>query len=170
MYAVEHEFGIPAGYAPERRQSPRVAGPARVHLELAAWLLAHEMSDAGGGLAIGDAAERVCQKLLDRMSRLITPSGCRALLSRALHLVGADFAFLRGIEPGSLAQPYLEGIGRSAQSTDAGQVQRGIAALLGTLIELVALFIGEYLTGRLLREVWPDLPVPEPSRPPRTVQ
>lgn len=155
-----------AQYTPERRLVPRLIAPAPVHLERARWLLAREMGDAQDALRIAEAAERTCQKLLDRLAKVITPSGCQALLSRALRLARADFRFLSETEPGHTAGAYLEGLRKRAEGVDQGQVDRGLAALLGTLMELTALFIGEYLMGRMLLEVWPDLPVHEPSQSP----
>lgn len=160
MTAATHDNGRVHAVEP-----PRSGGPVEAHLELARWLLAQEMSDARDTLAVSAAAEQACQQLLERLARLITPNGCRALLSRALHLARADFKFLRGIEPGQTAGRYLEGLSKSADGTDAGQVRTGLTSLLGTLIGLVALFIGEHLMARLLLEVWPNLPVLEPPQP-----
>src|ERR1700674_2888492 len=147
-------------------EQPRSGGPAEAHLELARWLLAHEMTgDARDTLAVTEAAEQACQKLLKRLARLITPNGCRALLSRALHLARPDYKFLRGIEPEPTPGTYLAGLHKRAEGTDAVQVHAGLASLLGTLIDLVALFIGEHLMARLLLEVWPDLPVLQATQP-----
>jgi hypothetical protein len=171
MQAIDQQqSGLSSTYPGERRQSPRLSGPPRIYLELARWLLAQEMTGTEGALSVPDAAEQACQKLLDRLGKLITPSGCHALLARSLHLAQADFQFLRAIQPGSTPGAYLEGLRQRAEGTDPGQVQRGLAALLGILMELVALFIGDYLTGRLLREIWPDLPVLVPTQPIRTVE
>jgi hypothetical protein len=165
MHAVDqHRVAVPNFSTPDRRLQSRLVGPAHVHLEMAQWLLAREMSDARDMLGVSEAAERACRKLLDRLARLITPSGCQALLSRALHLAQADFRFLRGIQPKVTAGTYLEGLSESAEGTDPGQVHRGLVSLLGTLMELIALFIGEYLMGRMLLEVWPDLPAGDPTR------
>ncbi len=38
-------------------------------------------------------------------------------------------------------------------------------ALLGTLIALLVSFIGEDLTFRVLRDVWPELPMVQPVQP-----
>jgi hypothetical protein len=103
--------------------------------------------------------------LLDRLAKLITPSGCRALLARALYLASSDFRFLRGIQSDTNSGTYLGGLRQSAEGTDPGQVSRGLASLFGTLIELVALFIGDYLAGHVLREIWPEIPALEPTQP-----
>ncbi len=148
-------------------QSGRAHGVEQheLHVELARWLIAHEMSAAGDMLAEPEAAERACRKLLDRLARLITPRGSQALLSRALYLARADFTFLRGIEHVSTAETYVEGLARSADGTDPGQVHRGLTTLLGTLIGLVALFVGEQLMTRMLLEIWPAAPLLKATQP-----
>ncbi|HLZ31267.1 MAG TPA: hypothetical protein VKV73_28455 [Chloroflexota bacterium] len=164
LHEVGQYFDAPSHPPPpERRRAPRRSAPPPVYLELAKWLLTRESSDVDSAVSVPEAAERVCQKLLERLAKLITPSGCHALLARALHLACEDFRFLRGIQPESTAGTYLGGLMRSAEGTDPGQVHRGLAWLLGTLLELVALFIGDYLTRRMLREIWPDVPVLEPA-------
>lgn len=152
-------------YTPERRKVPRLPGPARVYLEMAQWLLAREMRESTAILTVPEAAERAFRKLLDHLARLITPSGCQALLLRALHLTQSDFRFLRATGPGLTTGAYFHALGKRAEGTDPEQVQRGLAALLGTLMELTALFVGDYLLGRLVLEVWPDMPIREPSHP-----
>jgi hypothetical protein len=129
------------------------------HLDVAGWLIAHEVSAAGDALAEPEAAERACRKLLERLGKLITPRGCQALLARALYLTRADYTFLQGIEPGSTAETYIDGLPGCADGIAPDQVHRGLVALLGTLIGLVALFIGEHLMARLLLEVWSDAPL-----------
>jgi len=152
-------------HSPERRRRPRSLGPAPVHLETAQWLLALETRNAEDVLGVADAAERACQKFLDRLARLITPSGCQALLSRALYLAQADFQFLAGIDRDLAAAAYLDGLRHRAEGADPRLVHRALAALLGTLIELTALFIGVYVLWRLLLEVWPELPMPDHLQP-----
>jgi hypothetical protein len=45
------------------------------------------------------------------------------------------------------------------------EARKGLVSVLGILLDLLVAFIGEDLTLRLEREVWPDLPLSEPSRP-----
>ncbi|MDQ6669795.1 MAG: hypothetical protein M3069_03445 [Chloroflexota bacterium] len=129
------------------------------HMELARWLITYELSGAGDVQAESEAAERACRKLLDRLARLITPLGCRTLLSRALYLARVDFPFLPGVEPGVATETLASEIGKSAAGIDRAQVHIGLITLLGTLIGLVALVIGDQLMSRLLLEVWPNMPV-----------
>ena len=48
---------------------------------------------------------------------------------------------------------------------EAGEARMGLVAVIGTLLDLLVRFIGADLTLRLVREVRPDLPLREPSRP-----
>ncbi|MGI9149358.1 MAG: hypothetical protein ACR2IK_22885 [Chloroflexota bacterium] len=122
------------------------------------------MSNAERSHTEPDAAERACQKLLDRLAKLITAQGSQALVSRALHLTRAEFPFLQRLEPGVTGEPFVRGLATSAEGTESGQVHAGLNTLLGTLIGLVALFIGEHLMARLLLEVWPDATTPEATQ------
>jgi hypothetical protein len=143
------------------------AGTSRVsviHADLASWLLAKEIGaelDACGQAA---AAERVCQKLSRRLSRLVSPTGSQAILSRALHLARAEFAFLEGVRVGTPPEACLVGLGGRVSNNDAGEAARGLLAVLGLLLDLLVGFIGGDLTFRLVREVWPDLPLLAPGR------
>jgi hypothetical protein len=130
------------------------------HLQLANWLLAQEMSDPADLPGVTDAAEHVLQKLLRRLAKLITPIGCQALLSRALHLSRADYPFLGELHAGVTDDAWLEGLHHSVESLDPLEARAGLAALLGTLIGLIMLFIGEDLTWRLFLELGWEVPMP----------
>jgi hypothetical protein len=155
----QHQLEVPTVYALAAHPSAGLDAPAQISLDLARWVLAWETRDARETSAVTTAAERACQKLLERLARLITPNGCQALMSRAVHLARVDFAFLAEVEPGTTASAYVKGLATSGAGLDVELVGRGVASLLARLMELVALFIGDYLTGRVLREVWPELPV-----------
>ena len=45
------------------------------------------------------------------------------------------------------------------------QAYAGFVAVLGTLIALLVSFIGEDLTSRVLRDVWPELPMVQLVQP-----
>jgi hypothetical protein len=133
---------------------------------LAAWLLARESEgevELDGLLA---AAERVCEKLAPRLSQLVSTAGTRALLARSLHVARAKFPFLEGVRVGAPSEPRLlrfcDGI-YAVERSEAGQALRAILAIL---LNLLVGFIGADLTLALVREVWPDLPVPNPGARP----
>lgn len=117
------------------------------------------------GLRPSAAAERVCQKLSRRLSRLVSPAGSQAILSRALHLARINFPFLEGVLAGRPPEACLEGLDERLQDVGSSEASAGLHAVLGAMLDLLVGFIGEDLTVRLVREVWPNLPVQEPARP-----
>lgn len=110
------------------------------------------------------AAERVFEKLSLRLAQLITPVGSEALLKRAVHLSRAEFPFLGGV-PAAPTQSLIEGLRETVVTVEPSQADEGLVSVLGTLVGLLVSFIGEDLTFRLLRDVWPAVPM---SPPPAT--
>jgi hypothetical protein len=98
----------------------------------------------------------VCEKLRPQLATLMGNAGYRALLWRALALASAEVPWLRAVHvkpDGALGG--LEEI-HPQLSSDALLVGR--VALLAQLLSLLVEFIGENLTQRLAREVWPEGP------------
>jgi hypothetical protein len=99
-------------------------------------------------------AVRVSEKLRVSLTRFVGPDGFTALMRRALALARADVPSLQSAK--ITAEGRLEGI--EEQPVDAqNNVEAGIAITAHLLVLLVA-FIGEPLTLRLMRDVWPDAP------------
>ncbi len=126
------------------------------HQELARWLLAHEMDDRPDLKTSVEGAERVTTKLSAGMTLLVSSDGYRALLGRALFLARAEYPVLDGVRVGT-AGVYLEGLRETGGAYDA------LVALLAHVIALLARFIGDDLTGNLIRQRWPDAPLGAPS-------
>jgi hypothetical protein len=135
------------------------------HADLASWLLAHEIGVDANTLGLAAAAERVCGKLSRRLSRLVSPAGSQAILSRALHLARTEFPFLQEVRAETGTEVCLVGLGEHMNDIDVAEARLGVLAVLGTLIGLLDGFVGEDLTLRVVREVWPALPLYEPGRP-----
>ena len=125
---------------------------------LAGWLLTREAGPGANPQRLAEATERVLQKLGPGLSRLATPSGSQALLSRALHVARAAFPFLQGVGVAASPDFRLEGLGEHVVDLDAAEVASGLQALLGVLLDLVIGLIGEDLTIAVVRGAWPDLP------------
>ncbi|HUH07689.1 MAG TPA: hypothetical protein VML96_07775 [Egibacteraceae bacterium] len=123
---------------------------------MAHWLLAGELGDRQGLTAEADAAEAVCRKLTHRLARLVTFAGCQALLVRALRLTSADYPFLEGIRPGSSPESCLEGLREGVEGLEPARAREGMAMVLASLLWLITTFIGDEITLRLVRDVWPD--------------
>lgn len=96
---------------------------------------------------------RVIEALRRPLSTLAGVGGFRALLARALALTEPRFPGLGAVQ----VQPdgSLEGLTEPGTNHDG---EAGIV-LIAQLLGLLAAFIGESLTLRILLDVWPDLTV-----------
>jgi hypothetical protein len=148
----------------DERDAARMSRGSVAHADLASWLLAKEIGAEANASDQSAAAERVCQKLSQRLSRLFSSAGSQAILSRALHLARAEFAFFEGVHAGTPPEACLVGLSEHVRDVEAGEAGKGLVAVLGLLLDLLVGFIGEDLTFRLVREVWADLPLLAPER------
>jgi hypothetical protein len=126
--------------------------------DLARWLLDEEMGDGRGSEALLEAADRVCRKLSGRLARLVTVVGYRALLGRAVHLSGSEFPFLRGVRARDTEDGCFDGLREKAEGVEPAMLRAALRTVFGSVIELLTTFIGEDLTTRLVRDVWPCAP------------
>ena len=83
--------------------------------------------------------------------------GFTALLSRALSLASAEVPWLRAAHVDS--DGSLQGLNELEAQPDPEEIFEGSVVLLAQLLGLLAVFIGENLTLRLMRELWPKLPL-----------
>jgi nicotinic acid phosphoribosyltransferase len=97
----------------------------------------------------------VVEKLRPNLATLLGKLGFRALLSRALALTTSEIAWLRAVHV--KADGSLEGLHELEAQLDPEEIAEGTVVLLAQLLGLLVLFIGESLTLRLVRDVWPKL-------------
>jgi hypothetical protein len=97
----------------------------------------------------------VGEKLRPQLATLMGNVGFRALLSRALALANAEVPRLRAVRV--KADGSFEGLAELGAHVDLDEIFEGRVVLLAQLLGLLAAFIGEDLTLRLVREVWPKL-------------
>lgn len=135
-----------------------VSAVQRSHRDLAWWLLTQELGDDERAAAYADAAERACQKLGARLSRLVTFAGWQALLARALHLARAGIPVLDGVRPGHTPDVGLDGLHARLDGAEPTHACEIVTTLLTAVITLLATFIGDELTSRFVGDVWPDAP------------
>lgn len=128
-----------------RKEKMKDLGPNPTSQNLALRLLAHESAAAGSTTL--SAGLRVCERLRPVLSTLTGSLGYRSLLMRALTLARRESVLLRSVEV--KADGSVESL-----HGDAGEDSE---LLVMHLISLLAAFIGEPLTVRLLQDVWPDL-------------
>ena len=122
-------------------------------------LIAYETSGNKSFETRNWAVSLVCEKLRPHLATLMGNVGFRALLSRALALANAEVLWLRVVHvksDGSLQG--LDELELEAQ-LDAEEVAEGCVVLLSQLLGLLVAFIGENLTLRLVREIWPKVPL-----------
>ncbi len=114
--------------------------------EIAERLLVYEAADPSAPAQNTVPAMHVCQKLGRPLSQLVGETGSRALLARALTLAKREEEVLIPVKVSE--QGALEGLeGKAAEAS---------AVIVVELIGLVLTFLGEALTIRLVRDVWPD--------------
>ncbi len=99
----------------------------------------------------------VCEKLRPHLATLMGNTGAHALLSRALARAEADVPSLRAMQVE--ADGSLAGLDKLQGQIDPEEIAEGRVALLAQLLGLLVAFIGELLTLRLVRDVWPKLPL-----------
>lgn len=151
--------GAVKNHSPRARAADSLNIVAPIHRDVARWLLNHELRNGGGEKEdLAGAVERICMQFFNRLARVTSLPACQALLSRALHIPRADFAFLAGVRAGSSSAPLMEGLRASVDGVDGAYARAGLEAVIGTLIDLLASFIGHDLTLNMVREVWPGLP------------
>ncbi len=120
-------------------------------------LIAYEArgNHAPGHNAPGDFD--ICEKLRPQLVTLMGNAGFRALLSRALALAGDEAPWLRAVHVKS--DGALEGLEEMHAELPPGALLEGKVALLAQLLGLLVAFIGQNLTVRVIREVWPKAPL-----------
>ena len=117
-------------------------------------------NETGGNKSYGiktPAAFLVCEKLRPHLAKLAGNGGFHALLSRAFALANAEVPWLRTVH--IKADGSLEGLEELHAQLDRDELFDGGVVLVAQLLGLLVAFIGENLTLRLLREVWPRVPL-----------
>ena len=118
-------------------------------------LIAYETRGNNSSETKTPAACLVSEKLRPHLAALMGNVGFRALLSRALALAHADAPRLRAVHV--KADGSLEGLDELGAQVDPDEIFQGCVVLLAQLLGLLVAFIGESLTLRLVREVWPNM-------------
>ncbi len=135
------------------RVGPKLPPSAMRVLALRLVAAEQRRSDING--AAGFAAIRVCDRLGKSLGVLTGARGFSSLMARALRLAAGDVPWLRELTVGATGElaipPDLEA------RIDSGDIAKGSEALVTHLLGLLATFIGEALTLRLVQQVWPTV-------------
>ena len=101
----------------------------------------------------------VGEKLRPQLATLMGNVGFRALLSRALALANAEAPWLRAVHVNT--DGSFQGLDELGAQVGPDEIFEGRVVLLAQLLGLLVTFIGELLTLRLVRDVWPKLSLNE---------
>lgn len=117
-------------------------------------LLSREAGTEPDARAIAAAARRLCARFTEQLAPLIGEAGVAAICARSLHLTQQRVPGLAPVRAQEDASCALLQLSLEQQEPTAGA--EAAVAVLATASDLLASFIGESLTTRLLREAWPD--------------
>ena len=118
-------------------------------------LIAYETTKNKSSETKTRAAFLVGEKLRPQLAALMGNVGFCALISRALALTSAEVPWLRTVHVKT--DGSFEGLDEFGAQVDPDEIFEGRVVLLAQLLGLLVAFIGENLTLRLVREVWPKL-------------
>ena len=102
-------------------------------------------------------AFQVCEKLRVHLAIFMGNTGFRELLSCALPRAQAEIPWLGAVHV--KADGSLEGLEELNAQRNPDELFEGGVVLVAQLLGLLVAFIGETLTLRFVREVWPDVPL-----------
>ena len=136
----------------------RAMNRASPHLRhFAKRLMAFETGGNPAARTTPPAAFQGCEKLRVHLATFLGEAGFRTLLLRALALATAEVPWLRAVR--IKADGALEGLEDLQAKLDRDDFLEGGVVLLAQLLGLLGTFIGGNLTVRLMREVWPKVPL-----------
>ena len=119
-------------------------------------MLAREAGTGANAPAIAAAARRLCERFAEQLTPLIGAAGVAAICARSLHLAQRNVPGLAPVRASAQGDAPFALLQRSLEQQEPAAAIEAAVALLATIGELLASFIGEGLTTRLLREAWPD--------------
>jgi hypothetical protein len=99
----------------------------------------------------------VCEKLRVHLATLMGAAGFRELLSCALPRAKAEIPWLGAVQVKT--DGSLEGLEELNAKRNPEELFEGGVVLVAQLLGLLVAFIGETLTLRFVREVWPEIPL-----------
>ena len=102
-------------------------------------------------------AFQVCEKLRANLGTFMGTAGFRELLSCALPRAKAEIPWLGAVHV--KADGAFEGLEELNAKRNPDELFEGGVVLVAQLLGLLTAFIGQTLTWRFVREVWPEVPL-----------
>lgn len=125
--------------------------------KLAQALFEREATKSGSPDEPVKAIELCCQRLHDRLDRLIGAGGFRALLNRALYLAKEKYAWLQGVGIEDYPGCEFKDLREAVKGKKSATVNEACTLILANVIWLLVTFIGEDITIGLIQEAWPGV-------------
>lgn len=120
-------------------------------------LIAYETLENKSSGTEAPAGFHICEKLRLHLATFMGKTGFHMLFSRSLALSTAEVPWLRTVR--AKADDSFEGLEELQAQLARDEFFEGEVVLLAQLLGLLVAFIGEKLTVRLVREVWPKVPL-----------
>jgi len=124
---------------------------------LARCLIAYEAPEIRSFETEIPAGFPVCEKLRLHLATFMGKTGFHTLLARSLVLSIEEVPWLGAAR--ARADDSLEGLEELRAQIDPEEFSEGELVVAAQLLGLLVAFIGEKLTLRLVREVWPEVPL-----------
>ena len=116
--------------------------------------LAHRLADDASAEQIAGTVLVIWEGTFDALSPLIGVQGVRALYSRTVHRVAAQYPWLAGGDVGVVTDSDPSVLKSVLAHRNSAEAAAGCNAFLQTFHDLLASLIGASLTDRLLRSAW----------------
>ena len=124
--------------------------------ELSRQLIENQIGPGTGSEGGALGAFEACERLRPYLTSLMGKDGFHALLSRAVSVAQSEVAALSSVtvSPDGSLSTTLHG---AEVSEDSHEAAEGGVVILAQLLGLLVAFIGENLTLRIVRDLWPSL-------------
>jgi hypothetical protein len=123
--------------------------------DIAARLIAYEVKGNQSSVQNLPGAFHVCEKLRPHLGTLMGKAGYRAVLSRAVAVASREVPWMAALEVNGTGA--LEGWDRPEAQVSPEELTASGVLLVAQLLGLLVAFIGDNLTLRLVRDIWPTL-------------
>ena len=127
--------------------------------KLALRLFEYEAKKSGNPDEPVKTIEVCCQRLHDRLDRVIGAGGFRALLNRALYLAKKRYAWLEGVEIEDYPGCEFKELREAVKGKKPAIMDEACRLMLENVIWLLVTFIGEDIAFGLIQEAWPDVSI-----------
>lgn len=128
-------------------------------------LLAREAPSDGVPDDLAAAAERICQRLSEHLSRWVGADGSHALFARALARAQVEHPVLKDVRRPVRSTVCLEGLAESARTHGAGAAAEGVVSILTALLEVLGRLIGDDMAMSLVEQSVPAHASDDPWAP-----